>query len=105
MKKIIEVVDLKKLVPIQKNMIISSNLFKDKNCQIQLFSFDKGEDINSEIYSCDVIYYVVEGKLQIYLGEEHYEVLTGGYLKVPKDIGHGIKAQIKSHMIMIRNGD
>lgn len=92
--KLIESVDY------QTGSIVSKQILKKPNGNITLFAFDKDESLTEHTSPYEAVVYIVDGEMEIKIGGNHYNVKAGEILVMPADIPHGLKATIKSKMLL-----
>jgi quercetin dioxygenase-like cupin family protein len=93
-KKLIESVDY------QTGSIVSKQIIKKPNGNITLFAFDKDESLTEHTSPYEAVVYMVDGEMEIKIGGDPYNVKAGEILVMPADIPHGLKATIKSKMLL-----
>ena len=76
----------------QNGSIVSKQILKKPNGNITLFAFDKDESLTEHTSPFEAVVYMVDGEMEIKIGENHYNVKAGEILVMPADIPHGLKA-------------
>lgn len=94
-KKLIESVDY------QNGSIVSKQIIKKPNGNITLFAFDKDESLTEHTSPYEAVAYMVDGEMEIKIGGNPYNVKAGEIIVMPPNIPHGLKAAIKSKMLLI----
>ena len=84
----------------QDNSIVSRQILKKPNGNITLFAFDKDESLAEHTSPYEAIVYMVDGEMEITIGGIMHQVATGEYIVMPPNISHGLKALIKSKMLL-----
>ena len=84
----------------QNGSIVSKQILKQPNGNITLFAFDKDESLTEHTSPFEAVVYMVDGEMEIKIGENHYNVKAGEILVMPADIPHGLKASVKSKMLL-----
>ena len=84
----------------QNGSIVSKQILKKPNGNITLFAFDKDESLTEHTSPFEAVVYMVDGEMEIKIGENHYNVKAGEILVMPADIPHGLKASVKSKMLL-----
>jgi len=92
--KLIESVDY------QTGSIVSKQILKKPYGNITLFAFDKDESLTEHTSPYEAVVYIVDGEMEIKIGGNPYNVKAGEILVMPADIPHGLKATIKSKMLL-----
>ena len=84
----------------QNGGIVSKQIIKKTNGNITLFAFDKDESLTEHTSPFDAVVYMVEGEMEIKIGGNPYNVKSGEILIMPPDVPHGLKALVKSKMLL-----
>ena len=84
----------------QTSSIVSKQVLKKPNGNITLFAFDKNESLTEHTSPFEAVVYMVDGEMEIKIGGNPYNVKAGEILVMPADIPHGLKAVIKSKMLL-----
>jgi quercetin dioxygenase-like cupin family protein len=80
--------------------IVSKTVLKKETGNISLFAFDKGEALSEHTAPFDALIQVVDGKGQVIIGGQPFEVTTGNSIIMPANIPHAVKAIEKFKMIL-----
>jgi quercetin dioxygenase-like cupin family protein len=84
----------------QNGSIVSKQILKKSNGNITLFAFDKDESLTEHTSPYEAVVYIVDGEMEIKIGGNPYNVKAGEILVMPADIPHGLKATVKSKMLL-----
>lgn len=84
----------------QNGSIVSKQIIKKPNGNITLFAFDKDESLTEHTSPYEAVVYMVDGEMEIKIGGNPYNVKAGEILVMPAGIPHGLKATIKSKMLL-----
>ena len=84
----------------QNQSIVSKQILKKPNGNITLFAFDKDESLTEHTSPYEAVVYMVDGEMEIKIGGNPYNVKVGEILVMPPNIPHGLKATIKSKMLL-----
>lgn len=87
-------------VDYQNGSIVSKQIIKKLNGNITLFAFDKDESLTEHTSPFEAVVYMVDGEMEIKIGGTPYNVKAGEILVMPPDIPHGLKATLKSKMLL-----
>ena len=87
-------------VSYQNGSIVSKQIIKKPNGNITLFAFDKNESLTEHTSPYEAVVYMVDGEMEITIGGTHYNVKAGEILVMPSNIPHGLKASLKSKMLL-----
>ena len=86
----------------QNGSIVSKQIIKKPNGNITLFAFDKDESLTEHTSPYEAVVYMVDGEMEIKIGGKPYNVKAGEILVMPADIPHGLKATVKSKMLLTK---
>jgi len=84
----------------QDHSIVSKQILKKSNGNITLFAFDKGESLTEHTSPFEAVVYVVDGEMEINVGGNPYSVKIGEIIVMPPNVPHGLKAMVKSKMLL-----
>jgi len=84
----------------QNGSIVSKQILKKPNGNITLFAFDKDESLTEHTSPFEAVVYMVDGEMEITIGGEPHNVKAGEILVMPANISHGLKAILKSKMLL-----
>lgn len=84
----------------QNSSIVSKQILKKPNGNVTLFAFDKNESLTEHTSPFEAVVYMVDGEMEIKIGGNPYNVKAGEILVMPADIPHGLKATVKSKMLL-----
>jgi quercetin dioxygenase-like cupin family protein len=87
-------------VSYQNGSIVSKQILKKPNGNITLFAFDKDESLTEHSSPFEAVVYMVDGEMEIKIGGNPYIVKKGDILVMPPDVPHGLKATVKSKMLL-----
>ncbi len=84
----------------QNGSIVSKQIIKKSNGNITLFAFDKDESLTEHTSPYEAVVYMVDGEMEIKIGRNPYNVKAGEIIVMPPNIPHGLKATVKSKMLL-----
>ena len=84
----------------QDGSIVSKQIIKKPNGNITLFAFDKDESLTEHTSPYEAVVYMVDGEMEIKIGEDLFNVNAGEMILMPPNIAHGLKAVEKSKMLL-----
>jgi len=84
----------------QDGSIVSKQIVKKSNGNITFFAFDKDESLTEHTSPFEAVVYMVDGEMEIKIGGNPCLVKAGEILIMPADIPHGLKAIVKSKMLL-----
>jgi quercetin dioxygenase-like cupin family protein len=91
---------LKDAVNYQNGSIVSRQIVKKPNGNITLFAFDKDESLTEHTSPYEAVVYMVDGEMEIKIGGNLFSVKAGEIIVMPANIPHGLKAVLKSKMLL-----
>lgn len=83
---------LARLIEIQPGRVVSMAMSRQEHCQMTLLAFGDGESVSEECYFGDTLYCVLEGALQISMGDGSCRLQSGDCLAVPARTSHAVAA-------------
>lgn len=92
---------LESLVEYQTGQVVSRTLAQGKPVSLTLFAFDKGEEISSHSSSGDALVYILDGKAEITIGDEKFQLTKGETIVMPAGIPHALFAMEKFKMFLV----
>jgi len=101
MSEIILIEKLVDLISYQNGSIVSKQIIKKPNGNITLFAFDKDESLTEHTSTFEAVVYMVDGEMEITVGGNPYNVKAGEILVMPPDVPHGLKATMKSKILLM----
>jgi len=84
----------------QNGSIVSKQIVKKPNGNVTLFAFDKDESLTEHTSPYEAVVYMVDGEMEIRIGGNPHKVKAGEILILPPDVAHGLKATVKSKMLL-----
>ncbi|NCS89679.1 MAG: cupin [Ignavibacteria bacterium CG2_30_36_16] len=84
----------------QNGSVVSKQIMKKQNGNITLFAFDKDESLTEHTSPYEAAVYMVDGEMKITIGGNPYNVKAGEIMVMPANIPHGLKATVKSKMLL-----
>lgn len=94
------VLNYEEMVEYQDGQIVSRTIVQNKNHNITLFAFDKGEEISSHSSSGDAIITVLDGKALVTIGDNKYSVSKNQTIVMPNNVPHAVEAEEKFKMTL-----
>ena len=96
-----EKVELKNLVAYQEGQVVSKTLVQNDYVSVNLFSFDKGEEISTHASGGDAMVTVLEGTGKFTIGGDVFILKEGETIIMPKDVPHAVYGQEKFKMELV----
>ena len=99
-----EPVVLADLVEYAPGAVVSRTIKKSKEGTLTVFAFDEGEELSTHSAPFDAYVQILDGEVEITVGEETVRPSPGDTVLMPADIPHGLHAitPFKMLLIMIR---
>ncbi|MGH4121007.1 cupin domain-containing protein [Clostridium sp.] len=95
-----KVINLKDLITYQEGQVISRTISQTPTVSISLFSLDKGEGISSHITPGDAMVQVLDGEVEITIGDNIFTVKEGETIIMPSNVPHGLEARVRFQMLL-----
>lgn len=95
-----KVINLKDLITYQEGQVISRTISQTPTVSISLFSLDKGEGISSHITPGDAMVQVLDGEVEITIGNDIFTVKEGETIIMPSNVPHGLEARVRFQMLL-----
>lgn len=92
---------LESLVEYQTGQVVSRTMAQGKPVSLTLFAFDKGEEISSHSSSGDALVYILDGKAEITIGDEKFQLTKGETIVMPAGIPHALFATERFKMFLV----
>lgn len=80
--------------------VVSKHILKKQTGNISLFAFDKGEGLSEHTTPFDALVMVVDGKVDITIGETTHLLETGDSIIMPANRPHALTALEKFKMVL-----
>ena len=95
---------LSEMVHYQEKTVVSRTLVKKSAGTVTLFAFDGNEGLSEHSAPFDAMIVNLEGRADITIAGEHYDLSAGDTITLPANIPHAVKAlePFKMLLIMIR---
>jgi quercetin dioxygenase-like cupin family protein len=84
----------------QDGSIVSKQIIKKPNGNITLFAFDKDESLTEHTSPYEAVVYMVDGEMEITIGGNPNTLKAGELIVMPPNVPHGLKASVKSKMLL-----
>jgi quercetin dioxygenase-like cupin family protein len=76
----------------QADSIVSKTILKNEGGNITLFAFDKGQSLSEHTAPYDAMFYCIEGKFNVSIGNEQHVLTAGDVMILPSNIPHAVNA-------------
>ena len=85
--------NLSSLIEYRQGRVVSMSLTRCEHYQMMLMAVSEGEEVTSEQYPGDTIYYVLDGIMPLEKENETLILKTGECLAIPANLPHAIGGQ------------
>lgn len=82
------------------NSVVSKTILKRPTGNITLFAFDKGEGLAEHTTAHEALLLILDGTVEITIGESPHKLQTGQCIILPANIPHSVKATEKFKMML-----
>lgn len=89
---------LRNLRQFDSKRFVSKVVHDSKNARIALFYLEPEQEVLSHTTTSEVVFLVMEGKGEIFIGEEQVPVEAESLVVCPPQVPHGMKAE--QHMVV-----
>ena len=96
-----KVLDLKKIVPIEEEQMLSKTLVQRDDLGMTIFSLDKGQEIGRHSSPGDAMVNVLSGVARITIADDDYIVKAGESIVMPAEVPHALYAEEAFQMLLI----
>ena len=102
-----DVMNIQELVAYQKGAIVSKTLVEKEAGTVTLFALDQGQALSEHTAPFDALVQVTDGRAEIRIAGEPFQVGEGELLVMPAHKSHALKAltPFKMMLTMIRAAD
>jgi quercetin dioxygenase-like cupin family protein len=85
---------------VPEGSILSSTLHSDERSKAILFRFAAGQELSAHTAPFPAMLYFVSGEASVRLGGDTVEASAGGFVYMPPQLEHGIKAKTEVVMLL-----
>ena len=85
-----KVLDLKQIVPIEEEQMLSKTLVQRKDLGMTVFSLDKGQEIGRHSSPGDAMVNILSGLAQITIDQDKFDVAAGECIVRPANSPHSL---------------
>ncbi|HGC7191680.1 TPA: cupin domain-containing protein [Streptococcus agalactiae] len=96
-----KVLDLKQIVPIEEEQMLSKTLVQRKDLGMTIFSLDKGQEIGRHSSPGDAMVNILSGLAQITIDQDKFDVAAGECIVMPSNIPHSLYAKEAFQMLLV----
>jgi len=80
--------------------IVSKIIIRNDHGNVTLFAFDKGEFLSEHTAPFDVVIQVLDGKSEVFIDGQSFELGVGESILMPTNIPHAVKALERFKMLL-----
>jgi quercetin dioxygenase-like cupin family protein len=93
------------LVAYQAGSVVSRIIVKKATGNVTVFAFDQGQGLSEHTTPFDALVHILDGRAEITVGGEPYELGPGEMILMPAAVPHALKAneRFKMALTMIRS--
>ena len=95
------VVSLAEAISILPKSIVSRTLVDNPSGTITLFAFDTGQGLSEHTAPFDAFVQVLEGKLELTIGEKSLTPIMGEVVLMPANVPHALRALSPTRMMLV----
>lgn len=88
------------LITVAEGAIVSRVLASSGGGNVTLFAFDGGQGLSEHTAPFDALVQVIDGVLEIRVGEEEATVRRGEVVLMPADVPHSLRAPEPARMVL-----
>lgn len=92
---------LSDLIVRSEHGISSRVLAKTSGGSVTLFAFDAGEGLSEHTAPFDALVVVLDGELDLTIGNRPVTAVPGTIVRMPANIPHAVEAELASRMLLI----
>jgi quercetin dioxygenase-like cupin family protein len=94
------ITDLAAELPLAEDGTLSRVLYRDDRLRVVGFAFASGQELTEHTSALPVVIQVVQGRLDLVLGEEKTEALPGTWIHLPARLPHSVRATEPTIMLL-----
>ena len=95
-----EVNRTEEMVEYQEGSIVSKTLVDKETGSITLFAFAAGQSLSEHTAPYEALVQVLDGRAEIIIAGQRYELETGESIVMPADVPHAVKAEERFKMML-----
>ena len=89
------------LVEYADEAVVSRTIKKSEKGSLTVFAFDRGEELSTHSAPFDAYVQILDGQVEITIGEEIIQPSAGDTVLMPADIPHALRALTRFKMLLI----
>jgi|Deesub1362A_J573_1020465.scaffolds.fasta_scaffold01918_10 quercetin dioxygenase-like cupin family protein len=95
-----QALEVKELVDYQAGQVVSRTLAQNPALSLTLFAFDQGEGISAHTVAADALVLVLDGSVEITIGEQTVTARAGQVVAMPQGVPHALQARERFKMLL-----
>ncbi|MCR5265763.1 MAG: cupin domain-containing protein [Cyanobacteria bacterium RUI128] len=97
-----KVLNIKECLEYKKESIVRKTFTEDRNTSITGFAFDRGQSILPCTASVNAAIHILEGRAEVMIAGENYDLDEGEMILMPKDKPHALFAKTKLKLALFK---
>lgn len=93
--------DLAREVSVPQDGILSRTLHNDERLKVVLFGFAPGEELSEHTASTAAVVHVLQGWVELKLGEDRREAQAGAWVWMPPQLPHSLAARSEAVVLLL----
>jgi len=94
------ITDLAAELPLPEDGTLSRVLYRDDRLRVVGFAFATGQELTEHTSALPVVIQVVQGHLELVLGDEKTEAQPGSWIHLPARLPHSVRATEPTIMLL-----
>ncbi len=96
-----QVIDLKQLVPVEEEQMLSKTLVQRDDLGMTILSLDQGQTIGGHASTGDAMLNILSGVAEVTIDQDKFVVTAGESIVIPANSPHALYAQAAFQMLLI----
>lgn len=92
-------------VPYRAHQVLSQSFYRKEDDAVTVFSFDAGEGISREVLDDDCLYWILEGDVVLFSGDNAAAAGPGDCMAVPAGTPHAVDMTSRAKIMVITVGE
>ncbi len=93
--------DLRQEASVPPDGILSRTLHNDERLKVVLFGFASGQELSEHTASTPAVIHVLDGEVELKLGEDRREARAGTWVWMPAQLPHSLLARSPSVILLL----
>ncbi len=91
---------LETLIDYRTSSVVSRTILNKPTGTVAMFAFGEGEGLSEHTAPYDALVQVLDGRVDISIGQEGHKLATGDWLIMPADVPHALQADGRFKMLL-----